>query len=188
MFETSIHSRSRDTGNRTCLSLIPGVETTRYAIVGMSEEHSDWPRLSLIPSKTGSTDSSTDTMVRWSSSSTECDEPALSAVLRSLDDGKCRTILKLLHGPKSANDLCGECDLPSSTVYRKLELLRKAELVREYTEVRRDGPNATLYERDFTTISIGIDDSDEFTIAVDRPEVDAEDRLATFWSEMKKES
>lgn len=136
----------------------------------MGEEHVDWNRLPLIPSDTGSTDSSIKSklkdktkketkMVRRSSD--ECDGPTLSAVLRSLDDGHCREILKILHDPKSANDLCSACDLSSSTVYRKLELLRDAALVREYTEVRRDGPNATLYERDFTSVSISIDDSDE---------------------------
>lgn len=161
----------------------------------MGEERIDWNRLSLIPSNTGSTDSSikNETNVKTKTkmvrrSSNERDEPTLSAVLRSLDDGNCREMLKILHNPKSANDLCSACDLSSSTVYRKLELLRDAALVREYTEVRRDGPNATLYERDFTSVSIGIDDSDEFTIDIDRPEEDAEDRLATFWSEMKNES
>jgi DNA-binding transcriptional ArsR family regulator len=151
----------------------------------MSEKHVDWNRLSLIPSNPTSTDSSTK-MVRWSSD--EHDGPALSAVLGSLDDNKCRKILKTLHEPKSANEICDECDLASSTVYRKLELLRESELVREYTEVRRDGPNATLYERHFTNISIEIGDSGEFIISIDRPEEEAEDRLATFWSEMKKES
>jgi hypothetical protein len=73
-------------------------------------------------------------------------------------------------------------------VYRKLERLRDAALVKEYTEVRRDGPNATLYERDFTDISISINDAEEFTISIERPNEDAEDRMATFWSEMKKES
>ncbi|ELY24485.1 hypothetical protein C500_18695 [Natrialba magadii ATCC 43099] len=73
-------------------------------------------------------------------------------------------------------------------MYRKLELLRDADLVKEYTEVRRDGPNVTLYERNFTNISVGIDEADEFTLEIDRPEESPEDRLATFWSEMKKES
>lgn len=142
-------------------------------------------RLSLIPQNTSATDSAT-TMGRWSSE--EADEPALSAVMQSLDDDKCRTILETLHGPTAASELCEECELSRSTVYRKLELLREAELVREYTEVRRDGPNATLYERNFTDISIGIDDEDEFTIDIDRPDEDPEEKMTAFWSAMKKES
>jgi DNA-binding transcriptional ArsR family regulator len=151
----------------------------------MSEQHIGSNRLPLIPSNTNSTDSSTE-MARWSSD--ELDGPALPPVLQSLDDSTCREILTLLDDPKSASELCVECGLPSSTVYRKLELLRESALVREYTEVRRDGPNVTLYERDFTEISIGIDDTGEFSMTVTRPETDAEDRLATFWSAMKEES
>ena len=124
-------------------------------------------------------------MERWSSE--ELGEPDLPTVLKSLDDDKCRTILTLLTEPKSASELCEECGLSSSTVYRKLDLLRESMLVREYTEVRRDGPNVTLYERDFTDISISVTD-DEFTIEVSRPKADPEDRMATFWSAMKEES
>ncbi|WP_084157162.1 winged helix-turn-helix domain-containing protein [Haladaptatus cibarius] len=120
-------------------------------------------------------------------SSEEIDEPALPTVLKSLEDDKCRTILTLLDKPKSASELCEECALSSSSVYRKLDLLRESMLVREYTEVRRDGPNATLYERNFTDISISVTD-DEFTIEVSRPKEDPEDRMATFWSAMKEES
>ncbi|UHQ98170.1 helix-turn-helix domain-containing protein (plasmid) [Natrinema zhouii] len=152
----------------------------------MTEEFIDPNRLSLIPSRSNTTHTATD-MVQGPS--TDDDDPPVSVVLQSLEDSKCRTILTALCEPKSATKLCNECELPSSTVYRKLERLRDAALVKEYTEVRRDGPNATLYERDFTDISISIDDDDdEFTVSVERPDEDAEDRMATFWSEMKKES
>ena len=151
----------------------------------MNEQRIGSNRLSLIPSNTGSTDSATD-MARWSSD--EPDNPPLPAVLASLDDDNCRAILARLDSPKSASELCEECGLSSSTVYRKLELLRESKLVREYTEVRRDGPNVTLYERDFAEITIGIDDAGEFSLTIARPETDAEDRLATFWSAMREES
>ena len=150
----------------------------------MTEQNVDPNRLSLIPSKNSFRNSSPE-MDRWSSE--ELDEPGLPTVLKSLDDDKCRTILTLLAEPKSASELCEECGLSSSTVYRKLDLLRESMLVREYTEVRRDGPNVTLYERDFTDISISVTD-DEFTIEVSRPKEDPEDRMATFWSAMKEES
>lgn len=150
----------------------------------MTEQNVNPNRLSLIPSKNSFRNSSTE-MERWSSE--ELGEPDLPTVLKSLDDDKCRTILTLLTEPKSASELCEECGLSSSTVYRKLDLLRESMLVREYTEVRRDGPNVTLYERDFTDISISVTD-DEFTIEVSRPKEDPEDRMATFWSAMKEDS
>ena len=151
----------------------------------MSEEYLDPKRLSLIPTRSNSTQTATDVDQEAAANDEEVPVPA---VLRSLEDDKCRAILTALPEPKSATDLCTECDLASSTVYRKLERLRDAGLVKEYTEVRRDGPNATLYERDFTDISISIDDNDEFTVTIDRPTEEPEDRMATFWSEMKKES
>ncbi|GAA0472703.1 helix-turn-helix domain-containing protein [Halococcus dombrowskii] len=148
-------------------------------------DHVGSNRLSLIPSNTDTTDGSTG-MARWTAD--DPDGPSLPTVLRSLDDDHCRAILSLLDSPKSASELRDECELSSSTVYRKLELLRESGLVREYTEVRRDGPNVTLYERDFSEITIGVDDDGGFTMSVTRPETDAEDRLATFWSAMKEES
>lgn len=113
--------------------------------------------------------------------------PELPSVLRSLEDEKCRKILAALEGPTAATELCEACEMASSTVYRKLKRLREADLVREYTEIRQNGPNATLYERDFTHIGITVDDG-EFSISIDRPETDATDRMATFWSEMKDET
>lgn len=148
-------------------------------------DHVGSNRLSLIPSNADTTDGSTG-MARWTAD--DPDDPSLPTVLRSLDDDHCRSILALLDSPKSASELRDECDLSSSTVYRKLELLRESGLVREYTEVRRDGPNVTLYERDFSEITIGVDDDGGFTMSVTRPETNAEDRLATFWSAMKEES
>ncbi|WP_256687531.1 ArsR/SmtB family transcription factor [Halococcus qingdaonensis] len=148
-------------------------------------DHVGSNRLSLIPSNTDTTDGST-AMARLTAD--DPDDPSLQTVLQSLDDDHCRAILSLLDSPKSASELRDECELSSSTVYRKLELLRESGLVREYTEVRRDGPNVTLYERDFSEITIGVDDDGGFTMSVTRPETNAEDRLATFWSAMKEES
>ncbi|EMA55325.1 MULTISPECIES: winged helix-turn-helix domain-containing protein [Halococcus] len=156
----------------------------------MTDRHVGSNRLPLIPSHADPTDpaESTDTATETAHWSTDGpDGPDLETVLRSLDDSNCRAILRVLDSPKSASELREACDLSSSTVYRKLELLRDAALVREYTDVRSDGPNVTRYERDFTDVSIGITD-DEFTVSIDRPERDAEDRLASFWSAMKEES
>lgn len=154
----------------------------------MPDDYPTRNRLSLIPRWSQPSQTTTE-MAR--NIDDDADEPPVSAVLASLDDEKCRAVLTALREPKSATELQAECELASSTVYRKLERLRESALVKEYTEVRRDGPNATLYERDFTDISISIDDDEAFRVAIERPdeEPDApEDRMATFWSEMKKES
>lgn len=151
----------------------------------MTEHYVDPNRISLIPSRTNGTRTVTDAV---QDSGEADDRPPVSVVLQSLEDEKCRVILTALREPRSATELCEDCDMPRSTVYRKLERLSEAALVNEYTEVRRDGPNATLYERNFSDISISIDDDDGFSISITRPTEDAEDRMATFWSEMRKES
>lgn len=149
----------------------------------MSDQNVNSNRLSLIPAElfARSTSAAED-----SQPSEDTDGPTLDAVLNALDDDTCRVLLAALDEPKSAAELGEECNVSSSTVYRKLTVLRESLLVREYTEVRRDGPNATLYERDFTDVSISVTD-DEFSLSVSRPEHDTEDRMATFWSAMREE-
>ncbi|WP_128477551.1 winged helix-turn-helix domain-containing protein [Halorussus pelagicus] len=149
----------------------------------MAGNYIDPSRLSLVPTRSNSARTAETTAERSGDG-----DPPVSTVLQSLEDDKCRELLVALDEPKSANELCEECGLASSTAYRKLDRLREAALVREYTEVRRDGPNATLYERDFTEVAVTIDDDDEFSVSIDRPGDDPEDRMATFWSEMKRES
>ncbi|ELZ00191.1 hypothetical protein C482_08963 [Natrialba chahannaoensis JCM 10990] len=156
----------------------------------MTKKHVSWDRLCLIPS-TNDRKTAAFEMDHESPSADDIpddEQLPVESVLQTLDDETCRQILTALDKPKAATALCEECDVPSSTMYRKLELLREADLVDEYTEVRRDGPNATLYKRNFSTISVGIDDADEFTVHVERPPEQPEDRLATFWTEMKRES
>lgn len=114
--------------------------------------------------------------------------PALAVVLDALEDDRCREILTALGRPTSANELSDACEIPRSTVYRKIDLLSEAGLVREYTEVRDDGPDATLYERNFAGITITIDESDEFTLSIERSGKCPDERMATFWTEMKRES
>jgi len=114
--------------------------------------------------------------------------PSLEAVLTTIEDADCRALLACLDRPKSAAELCEESGLPRSTVYRKVDRLSEAALVTEYTEIRQDGPNATLYERDVTSISIEIDEDDQFDLAIERPPAEPTDRMAAFWAGMKSSS
>ena len=105
----------------------PQSKHTESLIIYMSEEYLDPKRLSLIPTRSNSTQTATD-MDQESAANDEA--VPVPAVLQSLEDDKCRAILTALPEPKSATDLCTECDLASSTVYRKLERLRDAGLVK----------------------------------------------------------
>lgn len=61
-----------------------------------------------------------ESMVR---SSLRSEEPSLQAVLDALDDPDCREILRVIDEPMTACEISDATDIPSSTVYRKLDLL-----------------------------------------------------------------
>lgn len=113
--------------------------------------------------------------------------PAVGDVLKALDDDACRTILADLSEPMTANDLSDSCDIPKSTLYRKLDLLSEAALVHERIEVGADGGRTTRYERDFSAVTISIEDDDSFSVSVDREGRSADERLAELWSDMGEE-
>jgi len=95
--------------------------------------------------------------------------PPLQAVLESLDDADCRAILRETAEAKTATELIETCDITNSTVYRKLELLTKASLVRKRETVNPEGGRTTYYFRDFDDIRISMDDDDCFAVDIERP-------------------
>jgi DNA-binding transcriptional ArsR family regulator len=124
-------------------------------------------------------------MVRDSASSE--DSPSLQAVLDALDDTDCRAILRETAEPMTATELIDACDIPRSTVYGKLELLSDASLVREQDTINPGGGRTTEYERDFDDVTISMDEDDGFSVTVERPPRNADERLADIWSKMGDE-
>lgn len=115
------------------------------------------------------------------------DPPPLQAVLDALDDADCRAVLRETTEPMTATELSEACDIPRSTLYRKLDLLSEAELVREQVSINPGGGRSTRYERDFDGVTISMDDDGEFGVSVDRPPRKADERLADIWSKMGDE-
>jgi DNA-binding transcriptional ArsR family regulator len=116
----------------------------------------------------------------------EEDDPDADAVLAALHDESCRTILESLEEPKTAQDLLGCCDIPRSTLYRKLDTLASATLVREGTELRADGSHATRYEIDFEEVIVTRGDGG-LDVEIERPARRADERFAELWSEVRRE-
>jgi DNA-binding transcriptional ArsR family regulator len=114
-------------------------------------------------------------------------EPDLDAVLDALDDDDCRTIIQHLDEPMTAAELSDETDIPSSTMYRKLDLLSEAALVDEGTEVRADGHHASVYVTDFEEVRVRLEDDRSLDVAVERP-TDADERLSAMWQEVRRET
>jgi DNA-binding IclR family transcriptional regulator len=109
-------------------------------------------------------------------------------VLDALDDPDCRRIIRNLDEPKTAAQVSEDCDIPTSTTYRKLDLLSDASLLAEGTEVRPDGHHATRYEVDFERVVIELDETRELDVSLVRPAQRPDQRLASLWSEVRKES
>lgn len=119
-------------------------------------------------------------------SASSADSPSLQVILDALDDADCRTILRETAQPMTATELSTKCDIPQSTLYRKLELLSDASLVRERDTINPQGGRTTRYERDFDNVMISME-SDDFSVTVDRPSRKADERLADIWSQMGDE-
>ncbi len=123
-------------------------------------------------------------------SSTGDDARVSETVLDTLGDESTRAIIEALSEPMTANELSEACDIPLSTMYRKLDRLAEADLVRESTEIRESGQHTTRYARDFTEVSVWVDDEEELVTTVQRPAVEqtADQRLEELWTELRKET
>lgn len=113
-----------------------------------------------------------------------------AAVLSTLGDEPTRAIIEALSEPMTANELADACDIPLSTMYRKLDRLSEADLVSESTEIRRSGQHTTRYARDFTEVTVWISEDDRLCTTVDRPAKvsTADQRLEELWSELREEA
>lgn len=83
---------------------------------------------------------------------------SVQSVLDALDDEECRAILEATKRESlSASEIADECDLPSSTAYRKIDLLADADLLSEELRIRRSGKHVSEYACaiDDVTLSVG---------------------------------
>lgn len=113
--------------------------------------------------------------------------PDIDTVLGALHDEDCRTILAELGDPRTARSLLDRCDIPRSTLYRKLDRLSEATLVSEETEIHEDGSHATRYRLNFEDVVVTRTDSVGLDVEIDRPTQKPDERLADMWSEVRRE-
>lgn len=119
---------------------------------------------------------------------TDEDEPDLASVVRALDDPDCRAIISVLSEPMTAEEISTAADIPTSTTYRKLELLTAASLLDEGVEIRSDGQHASRYRVAFDEVTVSLTEDREFRVALSRVPESADERLATLWTEVRKET
>jgi DNA-binding transcriptional ArsR family regulator len=98
--------------------------------------------------------------------SVTCGSDSAEDLLVALADPDCQCILSATRdGPMTAGELSADCDIPQSTIYRKLELLAETMLLDERVRVNRDGKHPSEYVRNVDQVVIDIDD--ECTVNVD---------------------
>lgn len=116
------------------------------------------------------------------------DGPPLEVVLDALDDADCREIIRRLEGPMTAGEIAEAAGIPQSTAYRKLGLLSEASLLEEGTEIRADGHHTTRYELAFEEVLIALAEDRTLEVAITRPPRGPDERLASLWSEVRRET
>lgn len=117
------------------------------------------------------------------------EDPDAEAVLDALGDEAVRKAIESLSEPMAARELSDACDVPQSTLYRKLELLEDSTLVDEMVQITTGGQHRTQYARDFESITIEFE-NDRLVVDIDRPDesLTPDQRIEQLWSELKKET
>ncbi len=114
--------------------------------------------------------------------------PPAREVLEALADEDARTIIRTLDEPMTAQELQDRCDIPESTLYRKLERLTNAGLLHQRTRIRRDGRHANEYLVAFSEITVERDgDTGEVTLEMTPTSKSPDERLAELWTEVSRE-
>lgn len=89
------------------------------------------------------------------------------AVLDALHDVDCRRILEAVsEEAMTALELADACDIPSSTMYRKVEKLREADLVEERIRISSSGKHATEYRKAFEDVTLTVPDDGDIRIEI----------------------
>lgn len=76
-------------------------------------------------------------------------------ILQTLLDKHCRTILSITkENTMTASKICEDCNIPLSTVYRRLKLLQELNLLDVFYTIRSDGKKLLTFQNKITGINI----------------------------------
>jgi predicted transcriptional regulator len=114
------------------------------------------------------------------------DDRSIEQILDTIGDKHARRVLAAIsQDPKSAKDLAEEVDLSLPTVYRRIEMLQEYDLVTDRTLVAEDGNHYKVYESNFESTVISLQD-DEYKVRIYREE-NLPDRFSQLWDELHAE-
>ena len=114
------------------------------------------------------------------------DEKSIEEILDTIGDQHARRVLAAIsREPQSAKELADECDMSLPTIYRRIEMLAEYELVKDRTLVADDGNHYKVYESNFESTVISLED-DEYRVRIYREE-NLPDRFSQLWDELNPE-
>jgi predicted transcriptional regulator len=114
------------------------------------------------------------------------DDRSIEEILDTIGDQHARRVLAAIsRDPKSAKELAEECDMSLPTVYRRIEMLTEYDLVTEHTLVADDGNHYKVYESNFESTVISLQD-DEYHVRIYREE-NLPDRFSQLWDDLHAE-
>jgi hypothetical protein len=112
------------------------------------------------------------------------------AVCAALADADARRVIDALETPLAAREVERRCDLPRTTVYRRLDRFSDARLVAMDIEFGEGGHHATRYVCDASDVVVSPDGSDRFAADAGEDQLPAEsvdERLANRWPKAREE-
>jgi len=114
------------------------------------------------------------------------EDRSIEDILDTIGDQHARTVLAAIsREPRSAKELAEECDLSLPTIYRRLEILEEHDLVTEQTAVAEDGNHYNVYECNFDSTVIQLED-EEYKVRIYRKE-NLPDRFTQLWDDLSAE-
>jgi len=114
------------------------------------------------------------------------EDRSIEDVLNTIGDEHARTVLAAIsREPRSAKELSEQCDLSLPTIYRRLEILQKHDLVTEETAVADDGNHYNVYNCNFDSTVIQLED-EEYRVRIYR-KGNIPDRFTQLWDDLSPE-
>jgi DNA-binding transcriptional ArsR family regulator len=113
-------------------------------------------------------------MIDNSGSQTDREQPVGQQILQALANPRNRAILqKTAATPYSAKQLSDACDIPTSTVYRRINDLVEAGLLEEQLKFNPDGKNSHEYRLRISAVQIAFPKSDDSSAKITVGGIDA---------------
>lgn len=111
------------------------------------------------------------------------DDRPIEEILDTIGDERARNVLAAVSvKPRSAKEIAADLDYSRATVYRRLDVLRKHDLIKEQTIVASDGNHYNVYECTFDSTVIRLE-GDEYEVRIFRTE-NLPDRFIKVWDEL----